>query len=99
MQLGEFVDRMTPSDRLVVINAAGHVIYRGFAANFNHTTINPLRMVKRFGIGMETYKKTENIWDWKNTENLPEQIPVENLSQYDIGQLQQLLYTKVVLES
>lgn len=99
MRLGEFIEKMTPSDRLVVINAAGQTIYRGFAANFNHAAINPLRVVKRFGLGVETYRKTEKIWDWQRIDTMPEQIPVESLSQFDIGQLQQLIYTKVILES
>lgn len=59
MQLGELIEKMTTSDRLVIINAAGQVIYRGYAANFAHGTINPLRRVKRFGLDMETYKRTE----------------------------------------
>lgn len=52
MQLGELIEKMTTSDRLVIITAAGQVIYRGYAANFAHGTINPLRRVKRFGLGM-----------------------------------------------
>lgn len=34
MQLGELIEKMTTSDRLVIINATGQVIYRGYAANF-----------------------------------------------------------------
>lgn len=57
-----------------------------------------MRRVKRFGLGMETYKRTEKMWDWANIRELPEQIPVEQLGQYDIGQLQQLLFIRVILE-
>lgn len=57
-----------------------------------------MRRVKRFGMGMETYKRTEKMWDWANIRELPEQIPVEQLGQYDIGQLQQLLFIRVILE-
>lgn len=42
MQLGELIEKMTTSDRLVIINAAGQVIYRGYAANFAHGTIKPI---------------------------------------------------------
>lgn len=51
MQLGELIEKMTTSDRLVIINAAGQVIYRGYAANFAHGTINPLRRVKTLWAG------------------------------------------------
>lgn len=69
MQLGELIEKMTTSDRLVIINAAGQVIYRGYAANFAHGTINPLRRVKRFGLDMETYKRTEKMWDGQTYGN------------------------------
>ena len=57
-----------------------------------------MRRVKRFGLDMETYKRTEKMWDWANIRELPEQILVEQLGQYDIGQLQQLLFIRVILE-
>lgn len=67
MQLGELIEKMTTSDRLVIINAAGQVIYRGYAANFAHGTINPLRRVKRFGLYVEMKwqkNKTTDKQDW-----------------------------------
>ena len=90
---------MTTSDRLVIINAAGQVIYRGYAANFAHGTINPLRRVKRFGLDMETYKRTEKMWDWANIRELPEQIPVEQFSKYRVEDLQHILYIRIELKS
>ena len=59
MQLGELIEKMTTSDRLVIINAAGQVIYRGYAANFAHGTINPLRRVKRF---VQEMTNRETLW-------------------------------------
>lgn len=98
MRLGELTEKMVASDRLAVINATGQVVYRGYAANFVHGTINKMRKVQSFGMAMETYKRTERMWDWQNIRELPEQIPVEQLGQYDVGQLQQLLFVRVILE-
>lgn len=99
MKLGEIVEKMELSNRLVVLNAAGQVVYRGYVANFFKEKEEIIeRNVKGYGIGLETYKKTENLWDWTNTEKLPESIPVKELSRYDIGELQQLFYNKVTLE-
>lgn len=98
MQLGEFVKKMTPSNMLVVLNAAGQTIYRGYAANFNHAGISDRRQIKGFELGMETYKKTETMWDWMRVDTLPEQLPVEVLSQYDTAKLSHIIYTKVKLE-
>lgn len=44
MNLGQMMKAIVPSDRVVVINAAGQVIYRGFAANFEHTGISDGRI-------------------------------------------------------
>ena len=58
MQLGELIEKMTTSDRLVIINAAGQVIYRGYAANFAHGTINPLRRAHRKDVGLGKHTGT-----------------------------------------
>lgn len=95
--LGDVLDTITNSDRVVVINAAKQVVYRGYAANAAHSNISRLRKVKRFGIGMETYRATDKLWDWEKTDKLPDQIPVEQFSEYKVGQLQHILYIKIEL--
>ena len=96
--LGQLMNKIVSSDRVVVINAARQVVYRGFAANFTHTRMNDLRKVKSFGLGMETYKKIDKMWDWQKINELPEQIPIEQISKYDTGELQHIIYTKIILE-
>ena len=97
--LGDVLDAITPSDRVMIYNAAKQVVYRGYAANASHAGIDRLRRVKKFGIGMETYRETEKMWDWEKTSRLPEQIPVEQFSEYQIGQLKHILYIRVELEN
>ena len=77
MMLSEAIEKATPSDRIVIVNAAGQVIFRGFAANAHNAEIRKTRRVKRYGIGMETYKATERMWDWSRIDALPPQVPVE----------------------
>ena len=33
IRLGDIMDKLTPSDRVVIYNAARQVVYRGYAAN------------------------------------------------------------------
>lgn len=99
MILGEAIEKITPSDRIMIINAAGQVIYRGFAANVNSAGIRKTRRVKRYGIGFETYKATENMWDWTKIEALPPQVPVEQFGEYKVDQLKHILYIRIELES
>lgn len=49
MLLGDLIEKLTPSDRIVIINAAGQVIYRGFAANEECAGIQKARRVKKIG--------------------------------------------------
>lgn len=97
--LGDLLTKSTPSDKMVIYNAAKQVIYRGYAANAASAGINSMRKVKCFGIGMETYRATEKMWDWEKADNLPEQIPVEQFSEYKIEQLNHILYIRVELEN
>lgn len=64
IRLGDIMDKLTPSDRVVIYNAARQVVYRGYAANAVHGTLNPQRRIKKMGLGMETYRATEQMWDW-----------------------------------
>ena len=52
LHLGDVLDSITPSDRVLVVNAAKQVVYRGYAANAAHSNLSRQRKVKRFGIGM-----------------------------------------------
>ena len=63
LHLGDVLDSITPSDRVLVVNAAKQVVYRGYAANAAHSNLSRQRKVKRFGIGMETYRATDKMWD------------------------------------
>ena len=99
MILGEAIEKITPSDRIVIVNAAGHVIYRGFAANAKSAGIRQTRRVKKYGIGLETYRATENMWDWKKIDALPPQVSVEQFGDYKVDQLKHILYIRIELEN
>lgn len=86
IRLGDIMDKLTPSDRVVIYNAARQVVYRGYAANAVHGTLNPQRRIKKMGLGMETY-------------SLPEQVPVEQFTQYRVEDLQHILYIRIELKS
>lgn len=47
IRLGDILDKLTPSDRVVIYNAAGQVVYRGYAANAVHGALNPQRRIKK----------------------------------------------------
>ena len=77
IRLGDILDKLTPSDRVVIYNAAGQVVYRGYAANAVHGALNPQRRIKKMGLGMETYRATEQMWDWAKTDSAGDVYHVE----------------------
>ena len=99
MTLGELLEKATSSDRIVILNAAKQVIFRGYTATVAHTHISPQRRVAKFGLGMETYRKADVMWDWQKTDALPQQVPLEQFSQFEIGELEHILYIRIVLEN
>lgn len=40
LHLGDVLDSITPSDRVLVVNAAKQVVYRGYAANAAHSNLS-----------------------------------------------------------
>lgn len=78
IRLGDIMDKLTPSDRVVIYNAARQVVYRGYAANAVHGTLNPQRRIKKMGLGMETYRATEQMWDWEKTDSLRSRCQLNN---------------------
>ena len=99
MMLGEAIEKIVPSDRVLIINAAGQVIFRGFAANADNAGIRKTRRVKRYGIGMETYKAPEKMWDWSKADALPPQVPVEQFGEYKVEELKHILYIRIELDN
>lgn len=98
--LGEVIKSIPGSERIVVLNAANQTIYRGYAAEFaENSHINPMRKIKRMGIGMETYKKEETMWDWEHSKKMSEQIPMESIPEYEIGDLRQFVFMKIQLSN
>ena len=101
--LGEAIEKakkeMGPDVVIMIVNAAGQVIFRGYAANTESAGIRKTRRVKRYGIGMETYKATEKMWDWKRIDALPPQVPVEQFGEYKVGELKHILYIRIELDN
>ena len=89
MMLSEAIEKATPSDRIVIVNAA----------NAHNAEIRKTRRVKRYGIGMETYKATERMWDWSRIDALPPQVPVEQFGEYKVEELKHILYIRIELDN
>ncbi len=98
MTLEQLIERLYGSDRIQITNAANQTVYRGYAASaMDGLGIDLQRKVRRVGIGLESYRKTDTMWDWKKIDKLPPQVPFESIPEYNIGDLTQLLFIRIQL--
>lgn len=98
MRLEEFVGTMIPSERLVIYDAAGAVLYKGYVGNFYHSGIDTARQVKRHGLGTEIFRKERRAGFVNQFKDLPPKTPVESTSDFPFSDLEMLIFTRVFLE-
>lgn len=65
IRLGDILDKLTPSDRVVIYNAAGQVVYRGYAANAVHGALNPQRRIKKTACRSRCQLSNSHNTGWK----------------------------------
>jgi hypothetical protein len=96
VEVGDILASMPGSDRIVIMNAARNVIYRGYAANALES-IDTSRKVDRMKQAMEVYRKEEVLWDWTRIKELPQSLTPEQTLKYSTDQLTQFVFTEIQL--
>lgn len=101
MTLAQMLEKATPSDRLLVEDASGQELYRGYVACMTYGKVDTARTVKRFGLttnifrrekrAEEHMKEFRHCGSWKPEE-------VENISDFRFSDLEMMIYTRVILE-
>lgn len=99
MTLNEVLEPMVPSDRLVISDASGTVMYRGYVGLVQYAGLNMKRQVDKVCTGVEFYRKDGPSWDWRKTDQLPNAIPVEQVSKFQTGELEYIIYIRIVLKN
>lgn len=99
LKLGQVIDHMDKSARLVINTAAGYPVYRGYVGNYKKGWANEDAEVNTVRQQMETYRTEDGHFDWKNIHDLPAEIPVKEIERYKTGELTHLIYTEIQLEN
>lgn len=99
MTLGEMLKRAVHSDRLIIQEADGREIYRGYVGCIQyHGEIDEAREVKRFGLATDIFRK-ENREKHLGGQKEPETaVAAEGVSDFQFSDLEMLIYTRIVLE-
>lgn len=96
--LAQLVEHMIPSDRLIIKDGAGNVLYRGYVASLEHHNIDLTQAVKCFGLATEIFRKEKRTQFTSNQKELPQEVPVESISDYGFSDLEMLIYTRVIVK-
>ena len=99
MTLGEMLKRAVHSDRLIIREADGREIYRGYAACIQyHGEIDPTREVKQFGLETDIFRR-ENRGKYLGGQKEPKTaVAAESISDFQFSDLEMLIYTRIILE-
>lgn len=96
--LGQLIERMIPSDRLIIEDETGKEIYKGYVGCMQHTDIETSRYVKRFGLATNIFRKEVKRRGANIETLLKEEVSVESISEFGFADLVMQIYTKVILE-
>lgn len=99
MTLGDMLKRAVHSDRLIIQEADGREIYRGYVACIQyHDEIDAGREVKRFGLETDIFRR-ENRGKYLGGQKEPKTaVAAESISDFQFSDLEMLIYTRIVLE-
>ena len=63
-----------------------------------HHNIDLTQVVKRFGLATEIFRKEKRTQFTSNQKELPQEVPVESISDYGFSDLEMLIYTRVIVK-
>lgn len=98
MTLGEIVEKMIPSDRLIVTNSDKAELYRGYVENFRYSTADRSHEVAKIQLATDIFLKKNREKELGSQKVLTPQMPVESISDYAFSDLEILIFTKITLE-
>ena len=94
--LGQVIQRMINSERLLIVDESGKELYRGFVGNFGYSALDAAALVKKIQLETNTFRRG-NPSD-KIPQKEKQVVPVENLTAYSFSDLEFVIYQRITLE-
>lgn len=94
IQLGQVIRTMPPSLRLLITEAGGREIYKGYVANLVHSSIEDSALVKEIGLSTEVFPKPKDKLPMR--ERIP--VPAEMLTYFPFANMEVVVWQKIVIE-
>ena len=96
MKLGEMLEKMPNSDRLIVQEEDGEELYRGYVANFIHCDVDRDSEVKRSGIATDIFKKSDREIRMMDREKVI--FPADGKTDFRFQDLEFMIYTRITID-
>lgn len=99
IKLGQLVEHMLPSDRLLILDEDRTEIYKGYVGCFKYQGTDRNREVREVRLHTEIFKR-ENARRYQMGPPTYTKAPVsmEHLSDFKYSDLEMLIYSKITLE-
>lgn len=95
VELFDIIERMIPSDRIIVVSD-GTEIYRGYVANIRKEKTEGL-IIKQIGLCTHVFRKKETA-RYIHMQALGEEVSPEHVNDLVFSDLEMIIYTKVIVE-
>lgn len=92
MILFEFLEKLAPSDRVIIIDQRGRELYKGFGTSGNYVHVDQSLEVSNYSIAVETYKR-------RKAREEREQIIIEPDSMYAFSDIEIHIFLKIVVNT
>ena len=95
MTLGEQLERMISSDRIIVQTEEKEELYRGYVANFEHSEVDRDREVGKIGVATDIFRVTDRDRLLKNREKID--TKEDEISDFKFSDLELMIYIRIVI--
>ena len=95
VELFDIIERMIPSDRIIVVSD-GTEIYRGYVANIRKEKTEGL-IIKQIGLCTHVFRRKETA-RYIHMQALGEEVSPEHVNDLVFSDLEMIIYTKVIVE-
>lgn len=95
--LGQILQRMVKSERLLIVDEAGNESYRGFVANFEYSALDKLKPVKEMRLETNVFRRGNLLARVPQVKK--EAVQIDDPSKFCFSDLEFVIYIKITLES
>lgn len=96
--LGQLIERMIPTDRLIVQDESGKELYKGYVGCTQYEHLDTSRHVKKTGLKTNIFLREQRQAGTKFDRVPGGAVDADHLSEFKFSDLVMQIFTKVIVE-